>query len=115
MKLPLYSWKLFKVRPKESINDVLKWLDCPPDVHRICTQLIQVWNAHIKVHYLRKNEVILVNPMLLKKHSFGEETLKRLENVKRFRLPPRLRRREPVVRVPKGCKALSFIRPKDHL
>ena len=113
MKLPLYSWKLFKVRPKESINDVLKALDCPPDTSWVCKQLIQVWNSHIKVQHLRKNEVLLVNPTLLKTHPFGEETLKRLENVKRFRLPIRLRRREPVIRIPKGCKSLSFIRPKD--
>ena len=113
LKLPLHSWKLFKVRPRESVNDVLKWFQCPQESYGVCKQLIQVWNSHIKVQHLRKTEVLLINPSLMKNPVFGEETLKRLEKIKRFRLPRKLRRREPVIRVPKGCKAIGFTRPKD--
>ena len=108
LKLPLHEWRLFTLYPDEGAQELREALGCGEARLPQCLKLVQVWNPHLDVRFLRKGDSLLINPQALKGGRWTEDINRRLELLKRSRGK---RRRRPHLSIPKGCE-LYPLRPE---
>lgn len=101
LKLPLRSWTLYQHEDQASWRKVLARGDClDREVERVCTQLLQSWNPHLRVSRLKRGDRLLINLQLLRDRPFEGTTLTRIEKLRRS---PSRRRRKPRLKVDSRC------------
>ena len=101
LKLPLRSWTLYQHEDQASWRKVLARGDClDREVERVCTQLLQSWNPHLKISRLKRGDRLLINLQLLRERPFEGTTLMRIEKLRRS---PSRRRRKPRLKVDSRC------------
>jgi len=108
LKLPIHEWRLFTLYPDEGAQELREALGCDEANLQSCLKVIQVWNPHLDVRFLRRGDSLLVNRRFLVEPRWGEDINRRLDQLKRFR---GRRRSRPRLKIPRGC-TLYPLRPE---
>lgn len=105
LMLPLHTWTMYRHQDDDSFRALLDKAQCG-EAEFICKQLIQAWNPHVRLQYLRKHEQLLIHFDLLTRRPFKGATLSRIEGLRRGTVP---KRKAPRVELPQHCKIFSSL------
>lgn len=100
LKLPLKTWSLYRHESAQEWRRLLSVGQCDDTSLRLCRQLLQSWNPHVKISRLRKGDQLLINLDLLQRRPFEGTTLGRVESLRRS---SGRRRSRPRIRVSERC------------